>query len=245
MSEKCLNCNAATKDNFCSICGQKNSTHRFSLEHFIVHDLIHGVFHLDKGFFFTLKELFTRPGHSVREYVQGKRVKYFNAFTAIIIIIGVGYFLGEFAKGKTIDLSQTDKDFEGFSRVTKHYAKLIALSWVPFYALMSYLLFKKSKQNYSENLILNMYMIVGILVIEGIFSVTILPFASGMVLKGALGLMTIAKICYIFWFYYQYFSTSYGKMNLLVRCITMVFIILLITKLIAQVVNKIGLAYFH
>lgn len=245
MSEKCLNCNAATENNFCSICGQKNSTHRFSLQHFIVHDFIHGVFHLDKGFFFTIKELFTRPGHSVREYVQGKRVKYFNAFTAIIIIIGVGYFLGEFAKDKTIHLSQSDKDFEGFSKVTKHYAKLVALSWVPFYALMSYLLFKKSKQNYSENLILNMYMIVGILVIEGVFSVMILPFATGMGLKIALGLMTILKICYYFWFYYQYFSTSYKTAGLVIRSTIMVFIIVLITKVIAQIVNKIGLMYFH
>lgn len=245
MNGKCLNCDAVTENNFCSTCGQKNSTHRFSLKHFILHDLIHGVFHLDKGFFFTIKELFTRPGHSVREYVQGKRVQYFNAFTAIIIIIGTGYFLGEFAKGNAIDLTQGDKEFEGFSKVTKHYAKLVALSWVPFYALMSYLLFKKSKQNYSENLILNMYMIVGILVIEGVFSILVLPFADGIVLKGALGLMTILKIGYYFWFYYQYFSTSYQKLGLVIRSIAMVFIIIVITKVIAQIVNKIGLMYFH
>ncbi len=98
MSKKCLNCNSDVVGDFCSTCGQKTSTKRFSLKHFITHDLIHGVFHLDKGLLFTIKELFTRPGHSIREYVQGKRIKHFNYFTAILILIAKGHYLGGFSK---------------------------------------------------------------------------------------------------------------------------------------------------
>lgn len=243
MSEKCLNCNSLTENNFCSTCGQKNSTRRFSLKYFIFHDFINGAFNLDKGFFFTIKQLFTKPGHNIREYVQGKRVGYLSPFTTIIIIIGIGYFFGGFIKDK--ELSRIDQEFEGFSKVTRDYAKFVALSWIPFYALTSYLLFKKSRQNYSENLILNMYMIAGILVIEGIFSVAVFPYTRGKVLDNAMGMLTLSKIVYIFWFYFQYFSTNYKRFNLLIRSIAVVFIILLLTKLIAQIVNTIGLTYFQ
>ncbi|MBO9674777.1 MAG: DUF3667 domain-containing protein [Sphingobacteriaceae bacterium] len=33
---------------------------------------VHGVWYVYKDFLFTLKGLFTRPGYSVREFIQGK-----------------------------------------------------------------------------------------------------------------------------------------------------------------------------
>ena len=42
------------------------------------HDLIHGVWHIDKGVLFTVKELILRPGDSVRGFIQGKRVGFFS-----------------------------------------------------------------------------------------------------------------------------------------------------------------------
>ncbi|MFY8110851.1 MAG: DUF3667 domain-containing protein, partial [Flavobacterium sp.] len=89
--KKCLNCDRDVHENFCPNCGQKTTTHRFTFKHFL-HDFIHGVFHLDKGFFFTLKELFVRPGNSTRAYIQCKRVNYFNAFTMMLILIAVAHF---------------------------------------------------------------------------------------------------------------------------------------------------------
>lgn len=245
MDNICLNCNTKTENNFCSICGQKTSTHRFSLKHFFVHDMIHGIFHLDKGFLFTLKELFTRPGHSIREYVQGKRVKHFNAFTALIIIIGLGYFLGDYIRDQTIDIALKDKEYEGFYRVAKDYIKIIALVWVPFYAFASFVIFIKSKQNYSENLVLNMYMVVGIFFIEFIFFIAIFPFTVGYNYEIATAFLTLIKWVFYFWFFYQYFSTFYKKWHLALRVIIMVVAIIIITKIIDKIVNEIGLMYFH
>lgn len=91
---KCLNCNNQIQNNFCSVCGQKLSTHRYSLQHFFVHDLVHGVFHVDKGFLFTIKELFTRPGHSMREFIEGKRANHFNYFSLVLIILGCNSLIG-------------------------------------------------------------------------------------------------------------------------------------------------------
>jgi hypothetical protein len=69
---KCLNCNNTIDKNFCNICGQKTSTHRFSIKHILDAGILNGIFMINKGFFFTIKELFTRPGHSIREYINGK-----------------------------------------------------------------------------------------------------------------------------------------------------------------------------
>jgi hypothetical protein len=48
--------------------------HSYSIKHFIEQDLIHRIWHVDTGILFTIRELFTRPGHCVREFINGKRV---------------------------------------------------------------------------------------------------------------------------------------------------------------------------
>lgn len=55
----------------------------------IWHDLTHAITHTDKGFFLTIRELFYKPGIVAREYLGGKRKKYFNPFSLLVIILGV------------------------------------------------------------------------------------------------------------------------------------------------------------
>lgn len=86
--KNCLNCNHHLYSNFCSHCGQKASTHRFSISHLLTHEFLHGLMHIDKGILFTLKELFTRPGHSIREYIQGKRINHYHFLSLLLIIVG-------------------------------------------------------------------------------------------------------------------------------------------------------------
>lgn len=105
MAENCLNCGTRIAGKFCSNCGQKASVHKYFLKHFIQHGLIHGIWHVDSGIIFTIKELFTRPGHSIREFIFGKRVGYFSFVTLLLIIFGVSHFLGEYAQVKLSDLT--------------------------------------------------------------------------------------------------------------------------------------------
>ncbi|MBC8155688.1 MAG: DUF3667 domain-containing protein [Bacteroidetes bacterium] len=77
MTKHCQNCNSELNGNFCSHCGQSSNTHRLNF-HFLWHDIQHGLLHIDKGILYTTKELFTRPGHSIREFLLGKRVKHFK-----------------------------------------------------------------------------------------------------------------------------------------------------------------------
>src|SRR6478609_6433349 len=97
MNSDCLNCGHPLAENFCSKCGQKASTHRYSLKHFIEHDFVNGVWGLDRGVLYTLKDLFTRPGHGVREYVQGKRAYYFNFVALILLILTIAALLDPYS----------------------------------------------------------------------------------------------------------------------------------------------------
>lgn len=118
IEDQCKNCNATLHDGmkYCPNCSQKTDTHRINL-HFLVHEVQHGVFHVDKGILFTLKELFVRPGHTIREYIKGKRKRHFPP-VALIMILGsltllANYYLnGKSPLFKTQNI-QTEQDNTG------------------------------------------------------------------------------------------------------------------------------------
>lgn len=96
-SEKyCKNCgqHLHLDQKFCHNCGQNSNTHRINF-HFLVHEVQHGIFHVDKGIFYTIKELFTRPGHTIREYIEGRRQSHFKPVLLIMILGTVSFFLNK------------------------------------------------------------------------------------------------------------------------------------------------------
>src|SRR6478736_1543240 len=95
MTKTCLNCNANLAGKFCSNCGQDSNTHRIN-SHFLWHDIQHGLTHVDKGMLFTIKELFTRPGNSIRQFLEGKRIKHFKPISLVIILAGAYGFLSHY-----------------------------------------------------------------------------------------------------------------------------------------------------
>jgi hypothetical protein len=206
---------------------------------------VHGVFHLDKGFLFTIKELFIRPGHSIREYVQGKRVKHFNAFTAIIFVLTITLVINGATKVKSTEIYNQEQLSE-YSKLLRDYYKLIILSGIPFYALGSYFIFKRTKQNYTENLVLNTYLTIGILILGLIFPVITIFYTNTEVLYYLKVITPVLTILYIFWFYYEYFSTfGYRKVSLVIRIILITVYIMLFNGAVNTLANKIGVFLQH
>ena len=82
----CLNCGTllTADDNFCPHCGQKSRIHRLTLVH-IFHEFFHSFTHADKGFLGITADLAAKPGIVAREYIRGKRKKYFNPFTYYLL----------------------------------------------------------------------------------------------------------------------------------------------------------------
>lgn len=243
MADTCLNCNHNIEGNYCSHCGQKTSTHRFSVKHFFVHDFIHGILHFDKGLLYTIKELFTRPGHSVREYIQGKRTKHFNYFATVIFILALDHFVSSWFH---IDVSNLLTNSSGFLKVVKDYSKVVTFLGIPLYALASYIMFIKSRQNYTENLVMNIYMLCGWLLLN-FFLKILMIFIHDSEVFHTINLVFISLIyIYVAVFYYQYFSGfKYSKASLAIRSAFIALIILTLKQQINNLLNEIGLRYFH
>ncbi len=83
---ECLNCGYPTRDKFCAHCAQSTHTKRLNFRHFIMHDIVHGVMHMNKGFPKTLENILGNPGRVAWNYILGKRNRYYNFFYMLLII---------------------------------------------------------------------------------------------------------------------------------------------------------------
>lgn len=83
---KCLNCGTEYRGNFCPNCGQSASTKRFDLAQTLKHVLF--IFtKFDDTFWHTAFELFTRPGHMIRDYLRGHRAEYLRPLQLLICLV--------------------------------------------------------------------------------------------------------------------------------------------------------------
>lgn len=83
---KCLNCGTEFHGHFCPNCGQSIETKRFTF----VETLKHVIFifaKFDDKFWHTAFDLFTRPGHMIRDYLRGHRAEYLRPLQLLICLI--------------------------------------------------------------------------------------------------------------------------------------------------------------
>ena len=238
MEKNCQNCAEIITGNFCANCGQKTSVHRYSFKQFIKHDLIHGIWNIDNGIFFTIKELFTRPGHSIREFINGKRVGYFSFVTLLVIILGISHFIGEYSQVKLSDLMPEDskESMNAIESFTKKYPKFTLLLTIPFYSIFSFLWFRKSKLNLTEHFVLNSYKTVAESIIGLIFTVITVFYINQKGLMTIYSFVVLFSLIYAFWYYKQFFSIyGYSKVSLIIRSLGVVFSYIIFSMIIGFV----------
>ena len=161
MQVTCKNCDQTYSGHFCNNCGQPADTHKLNL-HFIMHDIQHAFFHFDKGVLFTAKELFTRPGDSIREFIEGKRVKHFKPISLVIILATLYGVLRHLFHFSVLDKKAVSEiqgvEYESLNEwILHHYYWIILLS-IPMFSIASYLVFRKQGYNFIEHFVLNAYM---------------------------------------------------------------------------------------
>ncbi len=102
---ECANCGAPLSGPYCHQCGQKARVHRTITA--ILHDLIHGVLHLDGKLSHTLPLLVFKPGRLTRRYIDGERAKFVSPMS--MFLFGV---FAMFAVFQMVGLTApTDLDF--------------------------------------------------------------------------------------------------------------------------------------
>ena len=234
----CLNCNTETTGAFCHNCEQPASTSRFTIKSLFTKVLTYLFILSDKGVLYTIKQLYTSPGHSTREYIQGHRVKMTDYFTLIILVITAGLILDGFSSDitlgdlgvtyssngnlKTVELRVLFEEIsKGFENIAGNYPRLTILMQIPFMGLSSYLWFrKKSNQNFAENIVINFYSAAGVYLFTLVFIVMCVFVKDLKFLGIVVNSIIYLSFLYSVWFYYQYYSAfGYRKSTLLFRSI--------------------------
>ncbi len=168
----CKNCDLNVDSHFCSNCGQSSNIHAISVKS-VFHDFLHAFTHADKGLLLTIKELLTRPGFVALEYINGRRKKYFNPLSFLVITMALsaylsyksGYFEAVTGKPKSEQSVKTSKSvpkyvlaiYEG-RRIVVEEGKLLGLILMtPLIAFLSWAFFRKPKHGYAEHFVLQSY----------------------------------------------------------------------------------------
>jgi hypothetical protein len=182
--------------------------------HYIWHDLQHGLFHFDNGIFYTIKQLLTRPGHTIREFINGKRVRHFKPLSLVIVLATLYGLLYHFLVDLDVDIKlegPEDDVIEIFKNVTRW--MMDHLAYTSFILIIgatisTYVLFKKEQYNWAEHFVLNTF-VVGLFLVA---SLTMLPVLYIIKLNGWKGLQGYGIFwqCLIFillfWCYAQFFT---------------------------------------
>jgi hypothetical protein len=215
----CKNCGNIANETYCPNCAQSTKVERINLKS-ILSELSDSIFQVNRGFLFTIKELFTRPGHSIREYLEGKRRNHFKPI-AFLFTLSTIYFLlsryidfdtilGYFAEGASAavtDLSRKSADYEKSNGIVTtlnwladNYA-YTTLLLLPMYSLASYVSFLGLKFNYLEHVALNAYLSGQQTIIYIVFF-TLFIFIDVYYIEA---LPILISMGYTFWVFRQFF----------------------------------------
>ena len=239
----CKNCEQDFVGNYCSTCGQNANVRKVNYK-YLMDEIPNSIFQIDRGFLFTLKELFTRPGHSIRGFLEGKRKNHFKPL-AFIILTSTLYVLSHYFIGNQTFIDDAITGFKSGAKSENNYLlKWISqnqtyfiLILVPFFSLASYFAFIKSKYNYFEHLILNIYITGQQMFIYFLFSfiydrdsyLVLLPLLLGM--------------GYNFWVYIQFFNEKSTFKKVLLILLT--YLIFIIQIFIGMILFSLVMAIIH
>ncbi len=223
----CKNCSNSFEGKYCNNCGQKADTGRIDAN-YLWHEIQHGVFHLDKGVFFTIKELFIRPGYTIKEYFEGKRIGHFKPLAFVFILAGILGILRHylpFGESRPIVNNNIPDIIITFVVFAKSHLSIAELIFLPFIALASKLAFRKSNYNYFEHLILNSFILGQNIVINIMF----LPFClinNEVLNKITYNFLNVLFLILIIWTYFQFFYKSNIFRTIINIILTFVFFIM-------------------
>jgi len=152
----CGICNNLIIGNYCSTCGQPLKLTRID-KHYISHEVFH-LLHFEKGFFFTVKELFIRPGKSIRVFIEKNRSKHmkpvaFLILTSLLFTLVSQLFHADDILNQKNNLSFGKSSINDIMNWVKTHWGYVNILLAVFTALCLKLLFSKHNYNFFELMI--------------------------------------------------------------------------------------------
>jgi hypothetical protein len=245
MNVTCKNCNHIYKGHFCSNCGQTAETHQLNF-HFLWHEIQHGIFHFDQGILYSAKQLFTRPGHTIREFIEGKRVKHFKPISLVVVLATLygllyHYFDISFEELSSDSASDTGIDVAKLNEwMGTHYAWSTLLT-IPLYTIGTSIAFRKQGYNLVEYFILNTFKASQKMFVH-IATFPLLYYLNGTPKMRTLSFFIyLVDVAFIYWTNSQFFNKLSLKKSFLLTLLSQLiflscfFLIILVIVLIFDI----------
>lgn len=215
----CKNCSTEFNGKFCPECGQKSATRRITMGQ-VGQDLRGQLVHINRGFLYTIFELTKRPGHSIREYLEGQRVRHVRPIKFMIWASAISFLIYQLLDFQERMIQQLEMELgqpkqseqmgQKIGAFLSSHPSLILLCTVPSIAFIAWLLFRKRKYNYAEYFTLNAYL-MGQLSVLSILISLVYYFMDHFTLQTLSiigGLQWVVWLLYFGWAYSQFFERT-------------------------------------
>ncbi len=174
----CKNCQTSLIDqsDYCNVCGAKVIRNRLTIKALFSH-ISEEFFTYDNKLLQTFIDLFKTPENVIGNYIDGTRKKYVNiiSYFALAItaaglqIIFLNKFFPELVDFSAITVEGQEEAANQNYAFVQEYQSIILMFYVPIYALMSKIVFFNIKKyNYTEHLVIFMYIIAQMSVLGAI-----------------------------------------------------------------------------
>jgi hypothetical protein len=177
-TNECLNCGAKDVASYCAACGQKAGHLNPTLRE-VLHEVWHEVLHIDGKVLITARALLSRPGFLTNEYFAGRRAQYVRPLRLYLIFSVIYFGAMQLVPAGAGDRSRfnvtfrpsaeaTAADFQkqlesrGFknqqearaaiNQALAHYIPQAFFILVPFFALLVWVVTRRSGLNYPQHL---------------------------------------------------------------------------------------------
>jgi Protein of unknown function (DUF3667) len=220
MTSTCKNCNQIYKGHYCSNCGQSAETHQLNF-HFLWHEIQHGLLHFDEGILYSGKQLFTRPGNSIREFIEGKRIKHFKPISLVIILASLyGLLYHYFNISFIVSPTNSSINLVKFNEWTGTHYAWVTLLTIPLYTIGTCIAFRKQGYNIIEYFILNTFKASQRLFVH-LATFPLLYYFNGTPKMKALSfIIYLIDVVFIYWTNAQFFNKLHFKKTLLLTLLS-------------------------
>lgn len=163
----CKTCGTELNGKYCSNCGRPFKLKRIDA-HYIKHEIEH-LLHFDKGIFYTTKELISKPGKSIKEFLTEDRNRLVKPIIFIIVTSLVYTFVNQYfhIEDQYVKFDETRVTTAGkiMKWIQEHYGYANILMGI-FIALFIKLFFRKSNYNIYEIMVLLCFVMgIGMLIL--------------------------------------------------------------------------------
>jgi Protein of unknown function (DUF3667) len=206
----CINCNTEITQNYCGNCGQASSLKRID-KHYVQHEVQH-ILHLEKGIFFTIRELIVRPGPTIHQFINTDRNRLVKPIIFVILASVIYTIIAQFfhIEDKYINVENSGLKYTTAINkwVQNHYgyANLVMGIFIAFFAKK---LFKKFNYNYFEIMVVLCYVLGIGMLIFGLFAL-----AEGITnIRSTLTMQVASAISLVYctWAIAKFFEPTHTK----------------------------------